>query len=170
MKSKRTDICLIILILTRSGNSDSEKWNNLSKFPAWTVLSPAVASTTVWCNLVPLSCALSPLKPGSRSLKLTNMKQESNSYWYSDKKKTSLPMSLLRRARLLTKKRALGFDLAAHISKPVFLSPQANYFWAEEWIGFRGGNLNNWSVSSSFSFNNKEGTAGLLGINRASRT
>lgn len=169
MKSKRTDICLIILILTRSGNSDSEKWNNLSKFPAWTVLSPAVASTTVWCNLVPLSCALSPLKPGSRSLKLTNMKQESNSYWYSDKKKTSLPMSLLRRARLLTKKRALGFDLAAHISKPQF-----SFHHKQTTSGlrneFRGGNLNKWSVSSSFSFNNKEGTAGLLGINRASRT
>lgn len=162
MKSKRTDISLIILILTRSGNSDSEKWNNLSKFPAWKVLSPAVASTTVWCNLVPLSCASSPLKPGSRSLKLTNMKQESNSYWYSDSTRYSRERVFSQRSVPLA---LTMHPISVNASFP-FTTSKLLVRWG---IGFRGGNLNNWSVGGSFSFNNKEGTAGLLGINRASR-
>lgn len=137
----------------------------------------AVASkwppTTAWCNLVPLSYALSPLKPGSRSFKLANMKRESNSCWYSDRwgLKKDLPPNLVTQWSNILSQRSVPLTLTM---QPISVTPSFHSTTSKLLLGWDidlwRGSVNHWSaVGSSFSFNSKGGTAELLGIKRASR-
>lgn len=121
---------------------------------------------------MPLSYALSPLKPGSRSFKLANIKQESNSHWYSDTwgLKKDLPPNLVTQWSNILSQRSVLLTLT---TQPISVSPSFPFATSKLLLSWEiylwGGNLNHWSaVGSSFSFNRKGGTAGLLGIKRAS--